>query len=191
MSDLADRLKKLAGRGSPRGAGDVFTAAAADAARPATVSPLYRRATVATAIAASVALVGGIAAALTIDTSDKQKTSSTHQASGATTTSTTETTSVTPTTLSQATKVYLASTRLVPFNQCGALSGYAKREALKVVGPYGLPGGGGPYGRDVVLAPQRSSAGAPGMAEDGAAQPAPPLARTDEEHSDTNVQEAG
>jgi uncharacterized secreted protein with C-terminal beta-propeller domain len=188
MSDLSDRLARLAGRGTPRGAADVFAAASSDATTPATDTPLYRRATIVTAIAASVALVGGIAAALTVG-DDKKSPVSSQQAIGTTTTSLVGPT--TSTTISEATKVYLASTRLIPFDQCGTLNSYAKREALKVVGPYGI---GGASGSGDAFTTGAGTVGAPQEARDsgaaGGAKAAAPLARTDE-HSDTNVQEAG
>ncbi|HUR76996.1 MAG TPA: beta-propeller domain-containing protein [Acidimicrobiales bacterium] len=195
MSDLSDRLKNLAGRGTPRGAADVFASAQAQAAAPAKVTALQRRATVATAIAASVVLLGGIAAALTTDGegSVARQTSGNH-AIIATSTSSTPDPGAPPTTLSEATKVYLASTRLIPFDQCGSLNSYAKREALKVVGPYGLPGGSG----GLRLGMGGAAAGT-GMARSGAEDGASvPQARNSAgggagtpAYSDTNVQEAG
>ena len=195
MSDLSDRLRRLSQRGSTRGAGDVFAAADADAASPApasNVTPLYRRATVVTAIAAAVALVGGVAAALTVN-GNGSKPTSTHEAIKSTTTTTSNDVPTTATTISQSTRVYLASTRLVPFNQCGALSSYAKTQALKDVGPYGLPGGNGAggiayaTGGKAVEAPMASNAAGDSSASRAdAVQAAPEVA-----HSDTNVQEAG
>lgn len=187
MSELSDRLARLAGRGTPRGAADVFAAASADATSPASVTPLYRRATVATAIAATVALVAGVAGALTLD-GDGDATPPARVARGSTTTQGAAAATTTPTTISEATKVYLASTRLIPFDHCGSLSSYAKTKALSVVGPYGLPGGGEfttnlAIGDTAAAGPQRN-------AEESS--PAPPVAaQTDEAYSNTNVQEAG
>ena len=112
MSDLSDRLRRLAGRGQTRGAADVFAAAQADAASPApaaNVTPLFRQARVLTAIAATLVMVAGIAGALTVG-NDNGKQITHRQAIGTTSTSAAATT---PTTVSAATKVYLASTRLV------------------------------------------------------------------------------
>ncbi len=194
MSELSDRLARLAGRGTPRDPADVFAAAqaaaqadTADAAPPAPVVPLYRRTNAVMAIAASLALVGAVAA-LQVDGSTKQPVGN-NIAIGTTTTSGVGPT--TPTSLAQSTKVYLASTRLISFNQCGTLSRYAKAKALDVVGPYGLPGSGGMVfgGGMAASAAARSSAGA---AEDGNASAAPPAAATvNQAYSDTNVQEAG
>jgi hypothetical protein len=192
MSELSDRLRRLSQRGSARGAADVFAAAQANnvlgphgpgPAPTSNVTPLYRRTTVVTAIAASVALVGGIAAALTMNGDGAERVPTNHALG--TTTSTTGEGPATPTTLSEATKVYLASTRLIPFNQCGALSSYAKSQALKDVGPYGLPGAGG--GVRTTFSSKGAAEGA--VAADSAAPTAAPSAEV--AHSDTNVQEAG
>ena len=186
MSELSDRLARLAGRGAPRGAADVFAAAEADASSPApaTVTPLYQRATIATAIAASVALIGGIAAALTVDGGSGAEPRS--PLAALVTTTTLGDVPATPTTISEATKVYLASTRLIPFDQCGALNSYAKREALKVVGPYGLPGGGGP---GLMLGAAEGTATAGDSSARSSASP--PAANASKAYSETNVQEAG
>jgi uncharacterized secreted protein with C-terminal beta-propeller domain len=179
-SSLANRLRRLAGRGQTRGAADVFAAAQADAAQPAAanVTPLFRQGRVLTAIAATLVMVGGIAGALTVG-NDNGKEITHRQAIGTTSTSA----AATPTTVSAATKVYLASTRLVPFNQCPTLASYAKTQALKVVTPYGLPGAGGD---------RREAFATGGVANDSVAPKAEAsTAAPDVAHSDTNVQEAG
>jgi uncharacterized secreted protein with C-terminal beta-propeller domain len=68
-----------------------------------------------------------------------------------------------------------AKTRLQPFRSCGELAGYVKRNALPLVGPYGLgfAGGRGVVTDTVAAAPARS-AGVPGV-----------------DFSTTNVQEGG
>ncbi|MEY2417397.1 MAG: hypothetical protein QOG90_77 [Actinomycetota bacterium] len=191
MSDLSDRLRRLAARGQTRGAADVFAAAQADATSPApasNVTPLFRQPRVRTAIAATLVMVAGIAGALTVGDDDGSQI--THRQAIATTS--TSAGPATPTTLSEATKVYLASTRLIPFNQCGALSSYAKSQALKVVGAYGLPGAGATGGGDMVLSGTALAGRASGGAEDSSAPKQSVAADTvAPAHSDTNVQEAG
>ena len=198
MSELSDRLRALASRGETRGAADVFAAAQADVSSPApapAVTPLYRNTRALTAIAAALVMVAGIAGALTVGNGDTNTPASVQRALGTTTTSTVD---ATPTTLSESTKVYLASTRLVAFNQCSAVSSYAKTQALKVVGPYGLPGDGGgrqlyATGGAVALDGQAASGASP--AQDNAAQSAPQAkaeaSTAAPAYSDTNVQEAG
>ena len=69
---------------------------------------------------------------------------------------------------------------LPAFNSCAGLLDYAKRHALRLVGPYGLAGGmafGGAVGAE-------EAAGAPAAEADAAAPPSP-------SPTGTNVQEAG
>ena len=61
--------------------------------------------------------------------------------------------------------------RLTSFRSCGELLGYAKSNAARFVGPYGL---GGPAGREAIAAPARGAAPAQGV-----------------DYSGTNVQEEG
>ncbi|HVT76011.1 MAG TPA: beta-propeller domain-containing protein [Acidimicrobiales bacterium] len=186
MSDLPDRLRRLAARGEARGAADVFAAARADASSPApapNVVPLYRNPRALTTIAATVMVLAGIVAALNVGNGNGSDAVS-RRALG--TTSSTQG-GTTPTTLDGNTKVYLASTRLVPFNQCGALASYAKAQALKDVGPNGLPGVG-----TVGITDQRMMANAAGATAGGdAAAPKAEASTAAPAHSDTNVQEAG
>jgi uncharacterized secreted protein with C-terminal beta-propeller domain len=186
MSELSDRLAKLAGRGTPRDPADVFAAAQADATSPAPVVPLYRRTNAVMALAASLALVGAVVA-LQIDDTPKQPASNV----AIDDTTTTGVGPTTPTTVSESTKVYLASTRLIPFNQCGTLSSYAKAKALDVVGPYGLPGGGGMMLQALDGAPTARRSAAEDSATAAPAAPATGGGTGGPTYSDTNVQEAG
>jgi hypothetical protein len=190
-------MNELSGRGTERGAEDVFNAAWADAHSAAAgaqdrrvVSGFSaRRLTVMTSIAAAVLFLGGVVAAVNIDGGGNAPPDD-HFAAG--TTSTTNA-AATATTLSQATKVYLASTRLIVFDACPELASYAKTKALDVVGPYGLPGYGG--GRDMLASgaatpasgtPERNTAAA-----DSSAAPKAAAAQASPDFSQTNVQEAG
>ncbi|HVV34979.1 MAG TPA: beta-propeller domain-containing protein [Acidimicrobiales bacterium] len=186
-SGWTDRLRRLSARGDARGADDVFAAASADASSPApapTVVPLYRNPRALTTIAATVMVLAGIVAALNVGDGNGRDAVS-RRALG-TTSSTLTPGATTPTTLDGNTKVYLASTRLVPFNQCGTLASYAKAQALKDVGPNGLPGVG-----TVGITDQRMMANAAGTASGDTAAPKAESSTSAPAYSDTNVQEAG
>lgn len=195
MSELPQRLKRLAERGEPRGAADVFAAAQADAANPATVATLSgaRRARIVVSIAAAVCLVGGIAAAM--QRGDDNATKPTGNFAIATTTTAATIPPTTTTTHAPATRVFLASTQLVPFDKCANLANYARTRALDVVGPYGFPYGG--YGVRQFSGGVATGAPAARTANDAAGAPgaaAPVASATSESSSDfstTNVQEAG
>ncbi len=196
MSELSDRLARLAQRGTERGADAVFAAAQADAEQAGSSRRFgltTPKLTVMTAIAASVMLLAGVAGAIRISGGTNDSKRPTSFAAGSTTTSSTTTdATVPPTTIKGgATKVFLASTRLVPFNQCPALASYARGKALDTVGPYGLPGGYG--GRPQTSAMARAG-GAEGDTAAGASPPAasaPAGGNAGVDYSTTNVQEAG
>lgn len=194
--ELRRQLEQLADRGQPRGAKAVLDAARGGASVPslsrASATPIGPAKIVpAVAIAASVMLIAGVAAALVTSGGGKGRT--TTAALSPTTTAApavAETTSTAPIPEVSIPTQLIAASRLVPFDTCGALVGYARSQALKLVGPYGVPGasrGGVAYAtREGAPA---GVAGAP--ASDSAATPAPaaaPAAGTD--FSTTNNQEA-
>lgn len=190
MSELNDRLRKLSERGTERGADAVFDAATTASGAPAArKAHPWRTSSAPIAIAAAVLLITGVAGALVIDNPKKtsNKRPSGFAAGVTTTTESTTTTSQLPPAPSTP-KIYLAATRMVPFNSCPSLASYAKQRALDTVSPYGLPGSG--YAVPSMARTANGSATADGAA---AGQAAPPqLARTDEpEFSGTNVQEEG
>lgn len=85
---------------------------------------------------------------------------------------------------------------LTPFSRCEDLQEYLRSEGAKMVGPYGISGGGavdmGDFGGPMPLATTdegRAVAGTEAQAQDSAAAPAEPRAGVD--YSGTNVQEEG
>jgi len=197
--DLRRGLEALSERGQPRGAGPTLARAQASAVagvrRPTRFVP-------AVALGVGVLLIAGAAGALVSgDNGGGHRTD--RQAAAATTTSTTEapgapSTTAPPLAVSLPTQLVAAS-RLVAFGGCNDVFEYAKRNALKVVQPTGIPFG-------VTLLPAPSFAAAGGMGGSTAAgagagvagpsseqAPAPRvLASTGaSSYSTTNVQEPG
>ncbi|MEY2467738.1 MAG: hypothetical protein QOF21_436 [Actinomycetota bacterium] len=192
MSDISDLLKRLAGRGTERGAKDVFAAAQTDAQAEAKVVAFpARKLTVLTAVAASVMLVAGVAGAVRLAGNNDGPTPPKQFATGTTTTEPTSTTNVTAP-AKPSSRVYLASTRLQSFNTCPTLGRYAQTKALSVVGPYGLPGN---YGGRFSMLEDRATAtaGAPNAGEGADKSSAAPAVSPGaaDAYSTTNVQEAG
>ncbi|MBV9664139.1 MAG: beta-propeller domain-containing protein [Actinobacteria bacterium] len=199
--ELRRKLEQLADRGEPRGAKAVLDAARGGA-KVSSLSTLsstrigLAKFVPAIAIAASVMLVAGVAAALVTGGNDKGR--PTTVALPRTTTSAApaaapETTVPIPE-VSIPTKL-IAASRLVPFDTCGALVSYARSQALKVVGPYGVPGAN--YGGVALAGGEAASSGpatAPGAASDssGQASMGVKLPATDgpEAFSQTNNQES-
>ncbi len=195
MNELPDRLRRLAQRGTERGADAVFAAAQADAHAIVDQKPHLTRlhnTGLMTAIAAAVLLVAGVAGAIVIDTKHDPTVKQPAFAAGTTTTTEADapTTSALPPAPSTP-KIYLASTRLVRFDACPSLVKFAQRRALDTVGPYGLPYSGG-YG-GAIATDARTAGGAPpanDAAGGGSSAPAAAKAASPE-FSGTNVQEAG
>jgi uncharacterized secreted protein with C-terminal beta-propeller domain len=190
MSDnLRDRLRRLSERGTERGADTVFTAASTEPV-PRTGSSRFGsrdQFSVVTAIAAAVLLLAGVAGAMVIDRDNRPVADKPSRfASGTTTTTGASTTSTSQLPPPPSTpKIYLAQTRMVPFNSCPSLAGYAKRRALDTVSAYGLPyAGGGP----IAMFDQNAAAG---RASDSGSAPAAAPVTAAPEFSGTNVQEAG
>ena len=194
MSELSDRLARLARRGNERGADAVLAAAQQDASTdaPATRRNLLtfptRPLTVVTALAASVMLLAGVAAAVRITNNSDSPKHPTSFAAG-TTSSVPATTAVTAAS-TPTPRVYLASTRLQSFNSCSTLARYAQTKALAVVGPYGLPGSsGGPMMLEsrtaTAGAKEQNSVSAPSAADASGG------GASGSDFSTTNVQEAG
>lgn len=194
---LRRQLEQLAERGSPRGAKAVLDAARGGAG----ASPLSARrlgpvrVVPAMAIAASVMLVAGVAAALVTSGGGNGRT--TTAALSPTSTAlpaAAETTSSVPIPEVSIPTKLIAASRLVPFDTCGALVSYARAQALKVVGPYGVPGRGGGLTYNGVAVAQRSDAATSGPAAAGESQSAPPAAAqapaAGTDFSTTNNQEA-
>ncbi|MBA3653535.1 MAG: beta-propeller domain-containing protein [Actinobacteria bacterium] len=190
--DIERHLERLAERGTPRGAGDVL-----DAARSAAVvRPLSaaRRFAPVLAIAASVSLIGGIAAAIATRSHNDEPQ---FTASGVTTAPSTPLPEVSiPARL-------IAQSRLVRFSSCGTYTSYMRAKALQVVSPYGLPSLGGRWagGGPAVLtsgAPEARSSAQGSEAGTPAAASAPAQGQDlkadtggGDDFSTTNVQEAG
>jgi hypothetical protein len=167
---IRGRLEALAERGRHRGAADVLTAARTQAAAPVAMG---RRPLLAAAAAAlALALLSGGLVIATRDTSAGHR-ETTEVAGPAETTLTTGGDSTSPTTTAGPTSTStapakggppttakkvggksttttrplpepIARLRLTAFGSCDAIIDYAKTEAAKLVGPYGVPGVGGP-----------------------------------------------
>lgn len=195
MDDLRRRLDALANRGTPRGAAEVWAAARAgagaarEAGRRRLLAPL--------AIAASVALVGGVAAAaLRQGAGRRAGTAAPPLATGparpAPTAPTTPTTAAPPTTTTAPPRGELAAARLRPFGTCTSFLATVKAKALEVVGPWGLPGVG-PAGGIAVAAEGRAEGAVAAPPSSAAAVAAEPGDAGDAggAFSGTNVQEPG
>src|SRR5581483_8933411 len=197
--ELRRKLEQLAERGEPRGAKAVLDAARGGASAPSLSTASSKRVGPARfippiAIAASVMLVAGVAAALV---SGGGKGHSTTAALAPTTSvpgATAESTTTIPIPEVAIPTKLIAASRLVPFDTCGALVSYARTQALKVVSASGLPGfhGGLSYGGVAVDQRAAATSGPAAAGESSAAPPAAaqaPVAGTD--YSTTNNQEAG
>ncbi len=190
--ELKNQLERLATRGTPRGAEDVLEAAQTHA----TVRPLtpFRRFAPAIAIAASISLITGVAAAFVINNDSKPP----QVASGPVDVPGSSSTTAGPPEVSIPSKL-IAASRLVPFANCGTYTSYMRTKGLEVVSAYGLPGGtgGGMAMRGDAAGAMESRTATPAAgAADSSASQAPSaspgsLANTGDGFSTTNVQEAG
>src|SRR5581483_5374777 len=194
--ELRRRLEQLADRGEPRGAKAVLDAARGGASAPSLSTPSSKRVGPARfippiAIAASVMLVAGVAAALVTSGGGGHHTTAALAPTTSLPDATAESTTTVPIPEVAIPTKLIAASRLIPFDTCGALVSYARTQALKVVGPSGLPGSYGGFARGGVA--ESRGAAAPGLAATDS--PAPqaaaqaPAAGTD--YSTTNNQEAG
>src|SRR2546423_8629874 len=139
-NDLKGHLERLSTRGTPRGAANVLEAAQSGAAvRPL---PSIRRYAPVLAIAASVALIGGVAAAIAINRGDSGPQFAARPVPTGPASSTTEA----PVPEVSIPAKLIAQSRLVPFSGCGPLPPYMRAEAPRAGAPHRLPppaGGGG------------------------------------------------
>ena len=81
--------------------------------------------------------------------------------------------------------IFAAGAAVTSFSSCEDFLDHVKAEAIARVGPYGLPGHGGPYPIDVIAAEEFEAISAPLAANDGAAE------QRGDSFSGTNVQVAG
>jgi uncharacterized secreted protein with C-terminal beta-propeller domain len=188
MDDLKRRMEELGERGEPRGAARVL----ATARRGATTTRTRGRFVVPVAIAASVTLIGGVAAALWAPSGDGSASDVATAPIGGIppiiqgATTTTAAPEAPAPTAKLSTKL-IAASRLQSFRSCGAYLGYMRANAVERVGPYGLPGSSYGFTRQVAGRASADSATAAGSAAGGSTAEAPPTP----DASTTNVQEAG
>jgi uncharacterized secreted protein with C-terminal beta-propeller domain len=188
MDDLKRSVEQLGERGEPRGAARVLAAARRDAS--ASKGAARGRFVVPVAIAASVTLIGGVAAALWAPSGDGPPSDVATRPIGGIppiiegATTTTAAPEVTVPTVRLPAQL-IAASRLQSFRSCDAYVGYLRTNALERVGPYGLPGSLQGIAVSTPLAARSSAEGQ--MAAGGTAPAAAPSA----DASTTNVQEAG
>jgi uncharacterized secreted protein with C-terminal beta-propeller domain len=203
--DLRRSFEALSEQRRPRGAGPVLARARASAA-----AGVGRRVRLVPAVAVGVGvlLVAGAAGALVASQNGGGGHRIDHQAATATTTTTTEAPGAPTTTAPQPVvsipSKLVAASRLVPFNGCNDIVNYAKRNAVNLVQPTGLPIGvtalPSPSFPGAASGAATSGAGAAAGAAGSAGTPsgstpvaaAPSVAATGaDSYSTTNVQEPG
>ena len=195
MDDLRRRLERLSDRGTPRGAGPVLARA-----RTSAIAGVARGRRLIPAIAAGAALVliAGAAGAL-VDRDGDARHGTERQLAAPATSTTTAPPTTTPIAASPPITLdskVIALSRLQSFGSCSGVLSFARKKAMEVVGPYGLPYAGS-FVPPVPVPVRRPSPPTPAPPNpDGTTGGTPMAAALSdaavvEEHSTTNIQEPG